>query len=40
MNKNVVLTIPIIMGVVEKSGNEYVNRVIDRIPNVSQSWTP
>ncbi len=25
---------------VEKVGNEYVNRVIDKIPNVSQSWTP
>lgn len=25
---------------VEKAGNEYVNRVIDKIPNVSQSWTP
>jgi branched-chain amino acid transport system substrate-binding protein len=25
---------------VEKVGNEYVNRVIDRIPNASQSWTP
>ena len=25
---------------VEKVGNEYVNRVIDKIPNASQSWTP
>ena len=25
---------------VEKSGNDYVNRVIDKFPNVSQSWTP
>lgn len=25
---------------VEKSGGEYVNRVVDRFPNVSQSWTP
>ena len=25
---------------VEKVGSEYVNRVIDKIPNASQSWTP
>jgi branched-chain amino acid transport system substrate-binding protein len=25
---------------VEKVGNEYVNRVIDKIPNASQGWTP
>ncbi len=25
---------------VEKSGNNYVNRVVDKIPNVSQSWSP
>jgi branched-chain amino acid transport system substrate-binding protein len=25
---------------VEKVGNEYVNKVIDKIPNASQSWTP
>ena len=25
---------------VEKSGGELVNRVVDRIPNVSQNWTP
>ena len=25
---------------VEKSGNNYVNRVIDKIPNVSQNWSP
>ena len=25
---------------VEKSGGEYVNRVVDKIPNVSQNWTP
>jgi branched-chain amino acid transport system substrate-binding protein len=25
---------------VEKVGNEYVNRVIDKIPNASQNWTP
>ncbi len=24
----------------EKVGNEYVNRVLDKIPNISQSWTP
>ena len=24
----------------EKSGGEYVNRVVDKIPNVSQNWTP
>jgi len=25
---------------VEKSGGEYVNQIVDKIPNVSQSWTP
>ena len=25
---------------VEKSGNDYVNRVVDKIPNVSQGWSP